>query len=282
MDTAQLNGVHEIVRGLCPEEHYSILLSQEGDNTTLLNIRCSQRHKLWIKIFNEGTYTEVKSEYSIVKMMTNKLTCIPAPLDFGNVLYDGSMKHYIIYEDVATETVGLESEITLEMIKKLFSNLGALHKLMRDLNFSELRSPQLTKSIQPTKQHISIGTDQLLSELVQLKNRIISKNPQIIHGDIYRNNVIFSQKEAHVIDFSDMRIGAVEEDVAGALIIAMESGIKSNMEELLRTYELSSNNCLDKFALYSLMLYNIMVYGKIEKKHMFDKVMELRYRYEAR
>ncbi len=67
-----------------------------------------------------------------------------------------------------------------------------------------------------------------------------------------------------------------------ALIIAMESGIKSNMEELLRTYELSSNSCLDKFALYSLMLYNIMVYGKIEKKHMFDKVMELRYRYEAR
>lgn len=152
---------------------------------------------------------------------------------------------------------------------------------MRDLNFSELRSLQLTKNIQPTKQRIGIGTDYLLSELVQLKNRIISKNPQIIHGDIYRNNVIFSQKETHIIDFSDMRIGAVEEDIAGALIIAMESGIKSNMEELLRTYELSSNNCLDKFALYSLMLYNIMVYGKIEKKHIFDKAMELRCRYEA-
>lgn len=282
MGTAQLNGIHEVVKSLYPEEHYSVLFSLKGDNTTLLHIKCSQRSKLWIKIFNEGTYTEVKSEYSIVKMMTNKLICIPAPLDFGNVLYDGSMKHYIIYEDVAAEIAGLESKITLEMIKKLFSNLGTLHKLMRDLNFSELRLPQLTKSIQPTKQYISIGTDQLLSELVQLKNRIISKNPQIIHGDIYHNNVIFSQKETHIIDFSDMRIGAVEEDVAGALIIAMESGIKSNLEELLCTYELSSNNCLDKFALYSLMLYNIMVYGKIEKKHMFDKVMELRSRYEAR
>ncbi len=277
-----MNGIREIIRGLYPEEHYSILLSQKGDNTTLLHIRCSQKHKLWIKIFNESTYAEVKSEYNAVKMMTNKLTCIPEPLDFGNVLYDGSMKHYIIYEDVATEAVGSENEITLEMIKKLFSNLGTLHELMRGLNFSEFRSPQPANSIQPTKRRISVGTDQLLSELVQLKNRIISKNPQIIHGDIYHNNVIFSQKETHIIDFSDMRIGAVEEDIAGALIIAMESGIKSSMEELLHTYELSSNNCLDKFALYSLMLYNIMVYGKIETKHMFDKVVRLRSGYEAR
>ncbi len=267
------NNVNENKEWVNCVQEYVLSLGYDGplrtiyrkDSILLFFKKGNQRY--WLKIYFSAIKRFAESEANVLNYLYNAGCSVPCPV-FGKTLYfRGAEGGALLMNEVRGAKLVDGSSIDLE---ELISEIWRIHKNMKHISFSDISLPPrdfLSKKDEKIFSRLGMS-----SKLGLLRTKYNYMRKQLIHGDIYEDNIFFDGTGVSIIDFSDMKIGIVEEDIADVVrcVIKYRDYSVEGVMNFIRYYYKD----IDAEDILTIAIYNEAIFGSENraKKLSMEKI----------
>ena len=210
--------------------------------------------RYWLKIYFSTHERLAESEARVLSQLHKAGCSVPYPV-FGKILKFQEIEGDVL---LMSEVYGVKLTKGLSVsIEVLVAELCRVHENMNRISSSEVSL--LKKAFLPKRDDKAFLRLEMTEKLRELRKKYKYRPKQLIHGDVYEDNLFFNETEVSIIDFSDMKMGIIEEDVANVVRLALRYDICS-IEHALNSVKHYYKNIDTKIVLV-IAAYNEVIYG---------------------
>lgn len=229
------------------------------------------KEKVYFKFLPKEFRKNVEKEIEVVRILKAKGCKVPNYFEKnGTVIFEE--EDNIFYATYEVPGVPCFKEISFEVLKDIMFELACMHKVLKDIEVVDNKESDLIRFKKFYQENISFFREEKLSAFIEkiLNREYDEEEYSYIHADVnFRNILVENNHLTYFIDFTDLRVGYLEDDLGKLFQNILYLDLSDNeIEELINIYEKELGRKVNRKNLLLSIVFRIMYryYGFINNK----------------
>lgn len=218
-------------------------------------------NKIYFKFLPKEFKRRIEKEIEVVKILKRKGCKVPDYFEAnGQVIFEDT--NIIFYASYEVPGISCERKINFDILKDIMIELSKMHKVLKEISIEGKKESDLDRFKEFYKKNIFFFQQEKLCTFVEkiLDRDYEEEEYYYIHSDINFKN-IFMENE-HVtcfIDFTDLRIGYLEDDLGKLFQNILYLNLNDNeLEDLINIYEKELGKKVNRKNLLLSIVFRMM------------------------
>lgn len=196
--------------------------------------------KVYFKFLPKSFKERIEKEIEVVKTLKNNNCKVPNYFEVnGQAIFEDNDN--IFYASYEVPGIPCTEKINFDVLKDIMIELVKMHKVLKGIPIEEKKESDLDRLKKFYKKNIFFFQEEQLSIFIEkiLDEDYEEEEYSYIHADInFKNIFIENNHVTSFIDFTDLRIGYLEDDLGKLFQNILYLGLSdSELEELINIYE---------------------------------------------
>ena len=217
--------------------------------------------RIYFKFLPKEFKTRVEREIEVVKILKDKGCKVPDYFEINDkiIFEDNENIFYASYE--VPGVICLEN-INFNILKDIMVELAHMHKILKEIKVTEEKESDLDRFRRFYNENISFFQEESFDYIIE---KILNKEYKeekyfYIHADINIKNILIENNHlSSFIDFTDMRVGYLEDDLGKLFQNFLYLDLSDNeLKELISIYEKELEQKVNRNNLLLSIVFRIM------------------------